>query len=48
MVEQDHAVRDVFLETETGERVFTALAGDNRSYAEGFQELKQPPNFRAQ
>ena len=48
MVEQDHAVGDVFLETETRERVFTAFAGDNRSYAEGFQELKQPPNFRAQ
>ena len=48
MVEQDHAVGDVFLETEAGERIFAALAGDDRSYAEGFQELKQPANFRAQ
>ena len=48
MIEQDHAVGDVFLETETRERVLAAFAGDNRSYPERFQELKQPPNFRAQ
>ncbi len=48
MVEQDNAVGDVFLETETGERVLAAFAGDNRGYAERFQELKQPPDLSAQ
>ena len=48
MIEQDHAVGDVFLETETRERVLAPFAGDNRGDAERFQELKQPPNLSTQ
>ena len=48
MVEQDHAVGDVLLETVARQRVFAAFAGDDRRYAERFQELKQPPNLGAQ
>jgi hypothetical protein len=48
MIEQDHAIRDVFLQAETRERILATLAGDNRGDAEGFQTLKQPPDFGAQ
>ena len=40
MIEQDHAVRDIFLEAVTRERILTPFASNNRGYTERFQELK--------
>ena len=48
MVEQDHAVGDVFLQPETGQRVFAALACHDRRHAALFQAPEQPADLRAQ
>ena len=37
LIEHDHAVRDIFLEPVTSQRVLAALAGDDRGDTEGLQ-----------
>ena len=48
MVEQDDAVRDVFLEALTGERALAALGGDDRGNAFALEPLKQPAQLGTQ
>ena len=45
VVEQDHAIGDVLLETVAGERVLAALAGDDRGDAAVLQPAEQAPQL---
>ena len=48
VVEQDHAVGDVFLQAITRQRAFAALSGDDRRDALRLEPLEQPAQFGAQ
>ena len=48
VVEQDHAVGDVFFEAVARQRAFAALAGDDGSDAFLLEPLEQPAQFGAQ
>src|SRR5678809_175207 len=47
MVQKDHAICDVLLETVTSQPALTALAGNQRSHTLFLQPAKQSPEFGA-
>ena len=47
VIEQDHAVGDVFLEPVSGQRAIAAFAGDDGGHTFLLQPFEQPPYFRA-
>ena len=48
MIEQDHAVGNIFLEPETGQRAFAALGRDDGRHFALLQPGEQPPQLRPQ
>src|ERR1700692_4130527 len=48
VVEQEHAIGNIFFQSVPGENAFAALGGNHRSYSFVFKPAKQPPQFRPQ
>ncbi len=48
VIQQDHAVRDIFFQPLPGQRAFAAFAGNHRRHALVFQPAEQPADFRPQ
>ena len=48
MVEQDHAIGNIFLQPMSSESTLTALGGDDGGYTLVFESAKQAAQFRAQ